>query len=95
MPHLLWDQNPQQVVAVLENALKSTETVFVSPKVTLALHLLKLYLQVRHSALKACAVYLSSNDPALQSQTVGLMFPVLVVCLFNICSSHYTHLTHM
>ncbi|KAB5590286.1 Ran-binding protein 6 [Ceratobasidium theobromae] len=61
VPHLLWDQNPQQVVAVLENALKSTEPV-----------------PVRHAALKACAVYLSSNDPTLQSQTVGLMFPVLV-----------------
>ncbi|KAJ1305512.1 hypothetical protein OPQ81_000519 [Rhizoctonia solani] len=61
VPHLLWDQNPQQVVAVLENALKSTEPV-----------------SVRHAALKACAVYLSSNDPGLQSQTVGLMYPVLV-----------------
>ncbi|CUA71113.1 Ran-binding protein 6 [Rhizoctonia solani] len=61
VPHLLWDQNPQQVVAVLEGALKSTESV-----------------PVRHAALKACAVYLSSNDPALASQTVGLMFPVLV-----------------
>ncbi|KAF8732544.1 ARM repeat-containing protein, partial [Rhizoctonia solani] len=61
VPHLLWDQNPQQVVAVLESALKSTEPV-----------------SVRHAALKACAVYLSSNDPGLQSQTVGLMYPVLV-----------------
>ncbi|CAE6486306.1 unnamed protein product [Rhizoctonia solani] len=61
VPHLLWDQNPQQVVAVLESALKSTEST-----------------SVRHAALKACAVYLSSNDPGLQSQTVGLMYPVLV-----------------
>ncbi|KAG8795726.1 hypothetical protein FRC12_010570 [Ceratobasidium sp. 428] len=61
VPHLLWDQNPQQVVAVLENALKHTEAI-----------------PVRHAALKACAVYLSSNDPALQSQTVGLVFPMLI-----------------
>ncbi|KAG8702119.1 hypothetical protein FRC08_003684 [Ceratobasidium sp. 394] len=61
VPHLLWDQNPQQVVAVLETALKPTEVI-----------------PVRHAALKACAVYLSSNDPALQSQTVGLVFPMIM-----------------
>lgn len=61
VPHLLWDQNPQQVVVALENALKASEAV-----------------SVRHAALKACAVYLSSNDPALQSQTVGLMLPMLM-----------------
>ncbi|KDN34958.1 hypothetical protein RSAG8_12009, partial [Rhizoctonia solani AG-8 WAC10335] len=56
VPHLLWDQDPQQVVAVLEGALKPTDSVLV-----------------RHAALKACAVYLSSNDPGLISQTVGLI----------------------
>ncbi|QRV93246.1 importin subunit beta-3 [Ceratobasidium sp. AG-Ba] len=61
VPHLLWDQNPQQVVAALENALKTSETI-----------------SVRHAALRACAVYLSSNDPALQSQTVGLVLPMLM-----------------